>query len=714
MKGLRLILFMVGIAVLCLVSGPLTTEAQGQTPSINAGGIVNVANYAKSVAPGSIAAIFGANLSDGTPCINPQCGPAFDSNGKVISTLAGATVTFNNFSAPILSTPNATQLNVQIPVELTGQTSATLVVTVAGHGSSAPVTVPLQPVSPGLISADASGQGQGAILNDRDANIGVQSFVGPMGSAPGAHPALGNDVIEIYFTGMGAMSPAVGTGMRPSPGAVTVATPTVTIGGVAAQVVASGEANCCVGLNQVNVRVHTSGVPYGNAVPVVLTAGGQTSNPVMIAVSFAGGVLNGTAQSINGSFAGVYVIGPSTPQGSTVTGNIVGSGTGATSGGQTVYSLTVSGTGTLSNCQQISGSSAGGNWTASGPATFTVSPAVNSFGSRGGIVLGTYTSSFSINACGTTMPQSSIAFANGYVIGNVSPTGQVTLNIVPNLSSNGGGGGNPPLVLQGSTAQSVSGSLPGTQLFDPSATGSLPIAVTGTSSANQTVYTGGGNGSGTLQCSPSSRGNWTGSLSATVAVSPAVTSLGTNGGSVSGSFSASLSITACGSTQSQSVTGTVTGTVSPGGATTLTLTCTSGCGNNNGPVFTGTATSISGTVLGTDIFDRTATGSVTISGTGASSGGQTVYSGGGSGTGTAQCNANGGTGTGTGNWTISFTATITVSPAVTSLVTSGGSLSGSFSVIQSGTLCGVAQNQTFTGTVTGTVSPGGAVTLGLN
>ena len=257
-------------------------------PTLSPNSIVNGASFtltSSSLAPGSIAAIFGSNLTDGTVCVPPNCGPSFDSNGKVIPTLAGAQVSFNGIAAPILSTPGTSQLNVQIPVELAGAASATVQVTVNGQ-SSASSTVSLAPLSPGLISVNSSGSGQGAILNDKDANQGVQSLVAPAGSAPNAHPAAAGDVIEIYGTGLGAVTPPVPTGMRP-PGPPnqpqTVTTPIVTIGGIPATVLFSGLASCCVGLNQVNVMV-PAGTPAGNTVPVVLSIGGVTSNTVTIAV----------------------------------------------------------------------------------------------------------------------------------------------------------------------------------------------------------------------------------------------------------------------------------------------------------------------------------------------------------------------------------------------------------------------------------------------
>ena len=713
MKALRSILLFVAVAGLCLVSGSLPNQlqAQGTTPTINSGGIVNVASYAltsTSVAPGSIAAIFGSNLSNGTACVGPLCGPSFDSNGKVIPTLAGASVTFNGIAAPILSTPGSGQLNVQVPVELAGAASATVVVTVTtlgGASASAPRTVPLAVLSPGLIAANASGAGQGAILNDKDANQGVQSFAAPAGSAQNAHPAAPGDVIEIYATGLGAVTPSVATGMRPQGLPQTVTKPIVTIGGIPATVAFPGLASCCVGLNQVNVVV-PSGTPTGNSIPVVLSIGGVQANTVTIAVSPGGPptfTLQGTANSVSGNLPGVDVTEflfnlPGT-------GNVPITATGVSSGGQTVYTGSGSGSGTVPQC--ANGST--GNWTASVSAFgMTLSPAITSLVTGGGTVSGTFSLPVSATACGSTQQTQTLT---GTVTGTVSPGGNVTLTLT--LNTGGGGGG---VALTG-TAQSLTGSLSGAQVFSSlsggsTATGGASFSMTGVSSGGQTVYSGTATGSGTVQCGTGSISNWTASISGTITVSPSVTSLVTSGGSVSGMYSFSGSESSCNNPQNLSFTGPVTGTVSPGGAVMLNL---SGGGGGNPIVVTGTANSVSATLPGTEIFDPAATGSVSISATGVSSSSQTVYSATGSGSGTALCSDKD-AGTGTGNWTatISDGSSITVSPSVTSLVTSGGSVSGTWNLSLSETFCGVPKSDSGSGTVTGTVSPGGAVTLNLN
>jgi adhesin/invasin len=99
-----------------------------------------------------------------------------------------------------------------------------------------------------------------------------------------SNPVRPGDALAVFATGLGAGSPAVGTGQLPSssPLSFTAATPTATLGGVAAQVPASLLAPGFVGLNQVNVIV-PAGAASG-AQPLRLTVGGVQSNAVNINV----------------------------------------------------------------------------------------------------------------------------------------------------------------------------------------------------------------------------------------------------------------------------------------------------------------------------------------------------------------------------------------------------------------------------------------------
>jgi uncharacterized protein (TIGR03437 family) len=218
-------------------------------PSININGIVNGASYAaQPLAPGSIASVFG---------FFPVETPGAAQSLPLPSTISGISVNFGNgVEAPLFYVASE-QINFEVPPQLAGMSQASFSVTVGGV-SSAVQTVSLAPYSPGLFSVNAQGSGQGAILNAANQIVDA------------SHPAMaGSTVIEIFATGLGD-----GT------------TTGVTIGGVAANVTFSGPAPGLMGVNQVNALVPAN-APAGNAVPVVVSIGGLSSNTVTIAVSAA-------------------------------------------------------------------------------------------------------------------------------------------------------------------------------------------------------------------------------------------------------------------------------------------------------------------------------------------------------------------------------------------------------------------------------------------
>ncbi|MBI2817905.1 MAG: hypothetical protein HYX72_13300 [Acidobacteria bacterium] len=264
-----------------------TTEARldpaassGPAPAVAANGTVNNASFAAGtnpLAPGTIAAIFGINLNDGSS--NPsQAG--FGPDGKLPNSLGGASVTFNGVPAPVFSS-FAGQLNVMVPFEMAGVTQASVVVTANGQ-ASAPQTVPIGPLSPGIFSVASDGKGQGAV---QIANTTI--FAAPTGSIAGvqARPARPGEFLTIYCTGLGDVSdkPATGAPAGSNPLSATVATPQVTIGGIPATVSFSGLAPGFVGLYQINAQVPAA-VPAGDTVALEFTIGGIKSNPVTIAV----------------------------------------------------------------------------------------------------------------------------------------------------------------------------------------------------------------------------------------------------------------------------------------------------------------------------------------------------------------------------------------------------------------------------------------------
>jgi len=99
------------------------------------------------------------------------------------------------------------------------------------------------------------------------------------------NPTTAGAGVLIYCTGLGEVTnqPATGSPGPSDPLAWTTTTPTVTIGGVPADVQFSGLAPGYVGLYQVNVPV-PAGLATGPSVPVVISMGAAASNTVTMAV----------------------------------------------------------------------------------------------------------------------------------------------------------------------------------------------------------------------------------------------------------------------------------------------------------------------------------------------------------------------------------------------------------------------------------------------
>lgn len=239
-------------------------------PSFPANGLVNAASYQRPAAPGMILSLFGVALAASTA-------PA--STLPLPTSLLGTSATINGISAPLFYVSPG-QVNLMIPFEtLPGTATFTL----TAGSASASQSLSIGATAPGLFSMNQSGGGQGAILI-----ANTPAFAGLAGSVPGrdARPAQrGVDSVSIYCTGLGAVNnqPATGAAASANPLATTIAAPTVTIGGVTAQVSFSGLAPGFAGLYQIDAQV-PAGIAAGDAVPVIVTMGGLPSNTVTIAV----------------------------------------------------------------------------------------------------------------------------------------------------------------------------------------------------------------------------------------------------------------------------------------------------------------------------------------------------------------------------------------------------------------------------------------------
>jgi uncharacterized protein (TIGR03437 family) len=236
-------------------------------PQINAGGVVNGASYTAPVTPGSIAAIFG-NFS--------LTSTSIDTDLPLDTSLQNLSFQFSGGTQAPLYFVSGGQVNLQVPWELAGESTATIAATLNGQAGAAQA-VKLATFAPAIFTMNAQGTGPGAIL---DSSYHLVDSSNPA--------TAGTTYILIYCTGLGAVSanqPAAGA---PAPSDPTKLAPTatpvaVTIGGVTEGASFAGLAPGFVGLYQVNALV-PAGVAAGGAVPVAISMGDVTSNIVTIAV----------------------------------------------------------------------------------------------------------------------------------------------------------------------------------------------------------------------------------------------------------------------------------------------------------------------------------------------------------------------------------------------------------------------------------------------
>jgi uncharacterized protein (TIGR03437 family) len=226
--------------------------------------IHNVANAASyddtGVAPGEIVAFFGANMG---PAM--LASGAFDANGRLASTVAGAQVFFDRTPAPLLYV-SGTQAAAVVPYEVAGQMN-TMVTVAYGGATSAPMSVAVKPAHPGLFSQSQTGMGSGAIYN-QDGTLNSSTNAAARGS-----------IIVLYGTGEGQTVPSgvdgqVATGQPPKP----LLMPTVTVGGVQATDIRyyGGVPGLAAGVFQINVVVPTA-LPQSGDYPVQVQFGSVMS-----------------------------------------------------------------------------------------------------------------------------------------------------------------------------------------------------------------------------------------------------------------------------------------------------------------------------------------------------------------------------------------------------------------------------------------------------
>lgn len=240
------------------------TVAKNAAPVLSPHGIVNNWNVLQggALAPGAWAAAYGTGLS-----ASPQSAMAvpFPTNLQNVQLIVGGRL------AP-LSFVNSTQINAQIPAELTpGQQFAA--VAVVNGTLTLPVTVDVVSAAPPGVLAYPDGS--------------LVAFHGADNSYVNANsPAHPGETLVMYVEGMGATNPPVLSGNpapTTAPFAPTVVQPTVAVDSQNAQTTYAGLTPGSVGLYQIDFVVPPTA--RTGSLNVVVTQGTATANQTTLPVA---------------------------------------------------------------------------------------------------------------------------------------------------------------------------------------------------------------------------------------------------------------------------------------------------------------------------------------------------------------------------------------------------------------------------------------------
>lgn len=241
-----------------------TVAGSSTTPIVAPGSLVHAATFAGGlpVAPGSLISVFGANLSKPTGQVSAIPLPEI---------LDETEIELGGRRLPLLYVSEQ-QVNAQVPFDIPSNTQHQVVVR-RGTQLSVPEVFAVAAAQPGIFTKNNKGFGQGIILKSDQLTL-----------AEVGTPADRGEVIVIYCTGLGAVTPNVASGVAaPIPAARTVNEVALKIDGRPAQVLFSGLTPGFAGLYQVNAIVPAES-STGDSVTVTMEVAGQTSPVVLMAV----------------------------------------------------------------------------------------------------------------------------------------------------------------------------------------------------------------------------------------------------------------------------------------------------------------------------------------------------------------------------------------------------------------------------------------------
>ena len=255
------------------LSGTGAGEPSGDPPVINAGGVVDAAQFQAVLAPGGLGSIFGVSLA------NQVAGATAT---PLPTTLAGTRVLINGVAAPLVFVSSG-QINFQLPFEVADASAAEIRVGRNGV-TGPPVEAASARFAPQFFANAATGE---PIVTRPDGSL-----------VDAAAPAEDGEILIAYLTGVGGLDnpPPSGAATPGSPLAASTVPAEVTIGGAPAEVFFAGLTPGFVGLAQLNIRVRLAaalaaeGGPQGaSARSMIARFGAASSRPVDLPVAAAPG-----------------------------------------------------------------------------------------------------------------------------------------------------------------------------------------------------------------------------------------------------------------------------------------------------------------------------------------------------------------------------------------------------------------------------------------
>ncbi len=259
-------------------------------PSFQVTGVKNGASFSQTLAANTFGTILGGGLSATT---RTWADKDFV-NGQLPTQLDGVGVTVNDKPAYI-SYVSPTQINFLIPSD--AAPAAAQIKTMNNGLSSAAASITLQSAAPSFF---VFGTTKYIAATHADG-----SFIGPANLITGGSftPAKPGETVVLYANGFGQTTPPVPNGQIVNTALPLTQKPTVTIGGMPAQVAFAGLSS--TGLYQLNVVVPN--IPAGATTPVDVTvaataSGMQSQDGALLSVAPASAIQPTTLDIINFAF----------------------------------------------------------------------------------------------------------------------------------------------------------------------------------------------------------------------------------------------------------------------------------------------------------------------------------------------------------------------------------------------------------------------------